>query len=158
MPTAEDVGRIVKWLRDPAAAPERDRLAGLLLVYTVQRRRAVSLARKADFEPAGALGGLWNLPALHRKTASTRRRRGLVVGAHVVPLPPQAWEIVRQAIKAAGNSVYLFPAMRDRRSGKPAETMHPSICRTFSARSKTTRRRRTICAARSERRTQGLHV
>ena len=60
----------------------RDRLAGKLLIYTVQRRRTVALARQADFEPAGDNGGLWKIPALHRKTASVRARRGIDPGAH----------------------------------------------------------------------------
>jgi hypothetical protein len=49
---------------------------------------AGSRARVADFEPAREFGGLWRLPAFHHKTASVRRFKGRVVGAHVVPLPP----------------------------------------------------------------------
>jgi hypothetical protein len=105
VPGADDLARIMAWLDIETSASERDRLAGRLLVYTVQRRRAVALARKADFESAGYLGGLWKIPALHRKTASIRSRRGLDPGAHVVPLPPSAWAVVKRAIQIAEGRV-----------------------------------------------------
>lgn len=127
VPGADDVARIVKWLQNPdSPAIERDRLAGLLLVYSVQRRRAVALARKAEFEPAGEHGGLWKIPALHRKSASVRARRGLEVGAHVVPLPPSAWAVVKAAMALAGESEWLFPAVRARRASRAQTTMHPA--------------------------------
>jgi integrase len=126
VPVDDDIARIWAWLEIEASAPERDRLAGKLLIYSVQRRRAVALARVADFEPAGVLGGLWKMPPLHRKTASIRARRGLDPGAHVVPLPPAAWAIFKQAKALAGGSEYLFPAARNRKKSKPAATIHPS--------------------------------
>jgi integrase len=127
VPDGEDIRRIVRWLRDPGSTPERDRLAGLLLVYSVQRRSAVAKARKIDFEPAGRHGGLWKLPPMHRKSASSRRRRGVAVGQHVIPLPPSAWAVVEQAMALAVDSDFLFPATRDRRKGKPALTMHADL-------------------------------
>lgn len=127
VPTGEEVGRIVRWLRDPVNASERDRLAGLLLVYSVQRRNAVAHARKADFEAAGSHGGLWKLPPMHRKSASRRRRRGLSVGQHIVPLPPFVWAVVERAMALATGSEFLFPATRNRRKGKPAQTMHADL-------------------------------
>jgi len=126
IPGADEMARIVRWLRDGASpAIERDRLAGLLIVYSVQRRRAVALARKAEFEPAGEHGGLWKIPALHRKSASVRARRGLDVGAHVVPLPPPAWSVVKRALAIAGDSEWLFPAQRLRRAGGERKSMVP---------------------------------
>jgi hypothetical protein len=126
VPEAAEIGRIVRWLRSDAAT-ERDRLAGTLLVYTVQRRRAVALARKADFESIGNGTGLWRLPPLHRKSASRAKRKGRDVGVHIVPLPPSAWGVVERAKDLASDSEYLFPAMRQRRAGKEATTMHPSL-------------------------------
>jgi integrase len=126
IPDTDDVARIMGWLASEASAPERDRLAGKLLVYTVQRRRAVALARQGDFEPAGDNGGLWKLPALHRKTASVRARRGIDPGAHVIPLPPSAWAVVKRATQLADGSEFLFPASRDRRVDQPSKTIHPS--------------------------------
>ena len=132
VPVGDDVVRIMTWA-DTSSAPERDRLAAKLVVYSVQRRAAVARARKADFESAGPLGGLWKLPALHRKTAAMRARRGIDVGAHVVPLPPSAWAVVKRAIALAEDSEFLFPAERDRKAGKPATTLHPdSLTHIFS--------------------------
>ncbi|MGA2493232.1 MAG: integrase family protein [Roseiarcus sp.] len=125
VPSADDVARIMQWL-NTGSAPERDRLAGKLLVYSVQRRRAVALARRAEFEPAGEFGGLWKIPPLHRKTAAMRARRGLDPGSHVVPLPPNAWAVVKRAISLARDSEFLFPAMQNRRNASPAATIHPS--------------------------------
>ena len=125
VPGADDVARIMGWLNEEGA-PERDRLAGKLLVYSVQRRRAVALARRAEFEPAGVFGGLWKIPPLHRKTAAMRARRGLDVGAHVVPLPPSAWAVVKRAMSLARDSEFLFPAARNRSDASPATTIHPS--------------------------------
>ena len=120
----------MRWLRDDASpALERDRLAGQFLIYSVQRRRAVALARKVEFEPAADLGGLWKIPSLHRKSASVRRRRGgrqYSVGAHVVPLPPKAWEIVKRAMALAGDSEWLFPAVRPRKAGGVKKSMAPA--------------------------------
>jgi integrase len=126
VPDVDDLARIMTWLSIEASAPERDRLAGKLLVYAVQRRRAVALARQSDFESAGDHGGLWKIPALHRKTASVRARRGIDPGAHVVPLPPSVWAVVKRAKALAGDLEFLFPAARDRRANQPAATIHPS--------------------------------
>jgi hypothetical protein len=64
---------------------------------------------------------------MHRKSASRRRRRGLSGGQHVVPLPPFAWAVVERAMALATGSEFLFPATRDRRKGKPAQTMHADL-------------------------------
>jgi hypothetical protein len=83
------------------SAPGRDHLAGTLLVYSVQRRRAVALARRTEFEPASVFGGLWKIPPLHRKTAAMRAHRGLDPGSHVVPLPPSAWAVASSRFRVS---------------------------------------------------------
>jgi hypothetical protein len=125
VPGADDIARIMSWLDNPTSADERYRLAGKFLVYSAQRRRMVARARVADFESAGEHGGLWRLPALHRKTASVRKRKGRAVGAHVVPLPPAAWAVVLRAKALGEGSEYLFPAERARRKGDAVTTIHP---------------------------------
>ena len=126
VPIADDIARIMHALDREDLAPLRDRLAAKLVVYTAQRRRSVARARKSDFvSDLEGLGGYWLIPAMHSKTAAKRARRGLAVADHVIPLPPRAWAIVVAAKKVAGDSEYLFPATRDRRSGKPATTLHP---------------------------------
>lgn len=124
VPQGADVARIVRWLRADNA-PERDRLAGLLLVYSVQRERYVAKARRSEFQVVDG-HCVWSMPPLHRKTASKRKRRGQSVGQHVIPLPPAAWAVVQRAIEIGSDSEWLFPAKRDRRKGNPATTMSPS--------------------------------
>jgi integrase len=133
VPSQEDVGRIVSYLSDPKCViKERDRLAALLTVYTVQRRHGVALARKDQFESAGELGGLWKLPPIQRKTASSKARRGIDVGSHVIPLPPAAWSIVLQAV-ALSQTDYLFPSFRARRQGQESNHLDAStITQTFA--------------------------
>ena len=43
--------------------------------------------------------------------------------AHVVPLPPQAWTVVKRAMALAGDSERLFPAMRRRHKGSELKSM-----------------------------------
>ncbi len=127
VPDADDLARIMAWLDNPMSpAPLRDRLCGKLLVYTAQRRRTIALARKADFQSAGEFGGIWKIPPLHRKSASTRKRRGIDVGAHVVPLPPSVWAVIEQSMELDKDLEFLFPATRSRRAGRAATTIHPS--------------------------------
>ncbi len=132
VPSAEEIGKMVRWLREShAGTSERDRLGALLCVYSVQRRRYVARARKSDFEEVEGLGGLWSMPPVHRKTASIKKRRRITVGSHVVPLPPSAWAVVARAIELSGDSPWLFPATRARRKETPATAMHPSTLTHF---------------------------
>ena len=132
VPTGQEIGSIVRWLReDHENTTERDRLAALLTVYSVQRRRYVARARKQDFEEVDGHGGLWSMPPIHRKTASLRKRRRITVGSHVIPLPPSAWAIVARGIELAGDSPWLFPAKKARRKETPKTAMHPSTLTHF---------------------------
>ena len=65
------------------------------------------------------------MPPIHRKSAKARKSRGLEPGQHIVPLPPAAWAVVERAMELAGESDFLFPAIRDRRAGAKAETRAP---------------------------------
>lgn len=139
VPPRDEIGRIMRWLRQPVAplpqtanrrelsshsVSERDRLAALLTCYTVQRVRAVSHAVRSDFEDLGDGTGIWRIRPASRKGASHAARRGHDVGVHIIPLPPSAWRIVERAAVLAGDSPYLFPAARARRQGMPVTTMH----------------------------------
>lgn len=104
IPSGPEVGVIARGLRREGRTTERDRLAGLLVLYSCQRRRTVAAAERAQFESCGDLGGIWKMPPSHRKTAEEKMRRGIAVGDHVVPLPPQAWAVVKRAIALAGES------------------------------------------------------
>jgi integrase len=136
VPDGREIGRLVRALRDTGSKrSERDRLAGLLLVYSCQRRRTVAAARVADFEEIEGKGLLWSIPALHRKTASLKRRRhGGTVGSHLVPLPGPAADVVRRAMEIAGSGVtQLFPPARNRRLSQPSLHMQPeTITHMFS--------------------------
>lgn len=127
IPNAAEIGVVARGLRsNDSAVMLRDRLACMLTLYSCQRRQTVAGAMVAQFESAGDLGGLWKMPPSHRKTAEMKQRRGLEVGDHVVPLPPAAWDIVKQAIALAGpKATYLFPSLRQRRAGKESLHMPP---------------------------------
>lgn len=91
-----------------------------LLVWTVQRRRAIVEARLTDFIP-GADGktGLWSVPAASRKG---RKKNGKRKRPLVIPLPESVWSCVVQAAMARGetDSPWLFPG--DSESGHMSES------------------------------------
>jgi integrase len=126
VPDALEVGRIAHWLRSGDARTERNRLAGLLLLYSAQRRSCVAQARKSDFKVVGGVR-VWAIPPMHRKTASIKARNGKKPGEHVLPLPDAAWEVVEKAKALSGKSTWLFPAMRPRRNGGTVEHMDQTL-------------------------------
>lgn len=81
-----------------------------LLVWSVQRRRAIVEARVQDFIPrADGKTGLWNVPPASRKT---RAKNGKRRRPHVIPLPEPVWACVVEAAKDRTDqeSPWLFPA------------------------------------------------
>ena len=117
------MGLVLRWLRD-ADVPERDRLAALLTIYTVQRRSAVVQARIDEFSDVDGVA-CWVIPPLHRKTAMMRLRHGTEAGSHVIPLTRQTREIVEKARALAGDSEWMFPATKARRVGSAVTHMPP---------------------------------
>jgi hypothetical protein len=125
VPDGAEIGAILRWLREDHGL-ERDRLAGLLLLYTAQRRRAVACARQGDFRDVDGVP-CWLIPPMHRKSASILKRKGKAVHAHVVPLPPAALAVVQRAKEVAEKDEWLFPGVRPRRADAPVSHMHPSL-------------------------------
>ncbi|GAB5429387.1 MAG: hypothetical protein Devi2KO_28460 [Devosia indica] len=131
-PTLEDLGRIIAIARSGAVDP----LIGCaveLVVWSVQRRRAVAGAKLEDFRPLDwGEEGLWYVYADDRK-----RNDG---EAHVVPLPASAWSCVQRAAEIveadwqrrraddpqASKPDYLFPQSRVRRRGMELTHLHES--------------------------------
>ena len=111
VPSGPEIGRIVSWLREDHA-PERDRLAALLLVYTAQRRKAVASARVANFSEVDGTP-CWLIPPMHRKTASMRRRRGVDVARTSSrcrrPRGPSSSALANWPAEASGFSPGLGP-------------------------------------------------
>ncbi|MHA6692537.1 tyrosine-type recombinase/integrase [Devosia sp. A449] len=120
-PTLEDLGRIIAVARCGAVDPQIA-CAIELTVWSCQRRRAIVSAHELDFRAtADGSEGLWYVYADDRK-----RNDG---EAHVIPLPPAAWECVQKAIKfkkAGKRSPYLFPAFRPRRKGGDVSHLNAS--------------------------------
>lgn len=112
VPSLDQVGRILAIARS-GALRETHGLAIELLVITVQRRRPIALARLSEFTPLPQHGGLWRIPAPHRKTAERRRDHT----DHVVPIPKVTWKRLARQIEhsVAAGSDLLFPAARVRR-------------------------------------------
>lgn len=121
LPPVPELGRLLALIR-AGVVDETFSDALLLLLYTVQRRRAVASARVADFvtEEDGSL--TWQLPPLHRKTGRGKAR------SHDLPLPDAVAVMVRRRIEVASKadteSLWLFPALRPRRKGDATTHIH----------------------------------
>lgn len=133
VPDGQMVGQLMVRFRDPAATTAKrptkstQRLASLLTLYTVQRRTTVCTAHKAEFEEVPGRGGLWHQPNPHRKSGSRRSQQiGTLVGDHVVPLPPQAWAVVQEAMGLEPDCPFLFNSSRRRRAGMSRNSLNPS--------------------------------
>ncbi len=106
VPTPEAVGDL-PWLLDVARVNPVSRLAAMLVLLTAQRRETIVSALKAGFEET-ADGAIWTIAPAHMKS----KRQ------HVIPLPPLAWGIVKQAMAVGrSDSPWLFPQLRLRRAG-----------------------------------------
>lgn len=117
-PSLEDLGRIVAIARSGAIDPTIG-CAIELVAWSCQRRRAVASAYELDFRATGdGSEGLWYVYADARKRDDGE--------AHVIPLPPAAWQCVKRAIqaKAGSQSPYLFPQFRPRRKGGNIDHLH----------------------------------
>lgn len=119
-PTLEDLGRIIAIARsgviDPSIA-----CAIEMLVWTLQRRRAVASAMIQDFRSTNSgTEGLWYVYADDRKRSDGE--------AHVIPLPAPAWQCFQRALELTRGtgSEYLFPAARPRNKGGLVTHVHPS--------------------------------
>lgn len=124
VPPLEEVSRIIAICRSGAIDPI---IAGAieLAAWTGQRRRAVSEARREQFEAIGDGRGLWHIPPASRKT---RTKSGAKKRAHVIPLPQEVWECVERAAVLAekANSEFLFPQLRIGRGGKAKTSLSGS--------------------------------
>jgi hypothetical protein len=81
-----------------------------LAVLLGQRRNQISAARRLELIGLGAAK-----PALHIPHARNKNKDNL----HVVPLPPLAEKLFADAIKAAGDSPFVFPS-----ATKPGVPLH----------------------------------
>jgi len=115
VPPLEEMGRIIAICRSGALDPI---ISGAieLAAWTGQRRRAVSQAKREEFEPIGGGRGLWHVPPASRKT---RTKSGAKKRHHVIPLPPAVWACVERALPLAEKrqSDFLFPQLRVGRGG-----------------------------------------
>ncbi|MFC3692496.1 tyrosine-type recombinase/integrase [Chenggangzhangella methanolivorans] len=112
VPAMTELGRILAIARSGAMREEHG-LALELLVMTAQRRRPIATARLTEFSALPGHGGLWRIPASHRKTAERRKD----YTDHVIPIPAKTWRRVAEQIErsSAAGSIYLLPAARVRR-------------------------------------------
>lgn len=79
---------------------KQTRLALLLVIHTFVRTAEVRFARWDEFEDLEGEKPLWRIPAERMKM-----RRD-----HLVPLPPQVVQILKEVRPLAGDSEFLFPA------------------------------------------------
>ncbi|OHV15841.1 hypothetical protein BK022_16200 [Methylorubrum extorquens] len=116
--SAQEIGYTLAVARSGVLEPSLA-VAIELLVLTGQRRRPIASAEVGDFvdyvEQPG--WGVWAMRPIHRKTAAKRGDRTL----HCVPLPPALWQRLQAQIERAGKSRFLFPQVRPRKAGAPAD-------------------------------------
>jgi integrase len=123
LPTEAELG-LLPWRLEAAQISAQSRLAGLLLLLTVQRIETVLTARRQDFREIES-GLVWAIPAEHMKGKR----------CHVVPLPRATADVARQALALPATSHWLFPQVRPKKKGGPcdghlsyhpvAEPLHP---------------------------------
>lgn len=113
IPPIEEVGRLMAIARSGALEP-RIGYAIEFLVFTCQRVSPVCKARNDGILGIGDhTRGLWSMSAAHRKTADKRGDKA----NHIIPLPAQAWRVVRaaQALTEELDHERVFPGLRPRR-------------------------------------------
>ena len=82
---------------DRSKAAEQTKIASRLLLLTIVRKQELLAAKRSEFDLSGAL---WEVPA-------SRMKNGI---PHLVPLSPQAVELLRQQM-ASSKGEYLFPSL-----------------------------------------------
>ncbi|MFC4172479.1 hypothetical protein ACFOYU_10445 [Microvirga sp. GCM10011540] len=124
-PPMEEIGLILAIARSGALDPVYA-AASTLLLATGQRNHAVVSARQREFEHWDEQPGwgVWRVPPLHRKGAAREDEEGDI--PHAIPLPPAVWEAVMGQMERAGESEWLFPALRPRREGMPSDHLSES--------------------------------
>ncbi|WP_149536752.1 tyrosine-type recombinase/integrase [Siccirubricoccus phaeus] len=116
LPSEAELG-LLPWRLEAAPISAQSRLAGLLMLLTVQRVETVISARRQDFRELES-GLVWAIPAEHIKAKR----------CHVVPLPPATADVARQALALPAPGDWLFPQVRPRRKGGPCDghiSYHP---------------------------------
>ena len=124
IPPILEVGRVMA-IAQSGAVDERIGLAIQHLIYTCQRVLPISRTRRdAIALIENKSEALWSMSAAHRKTADKRGDEG----NHVVPLPSQAYKVIKRAMDMTGelDHVRVFPAYRARRVGMEADAMATS--------------------------------
>lgn len=86
------------------------RLASRLLALTAARPGPLRMAQAAEFRDLNGKEPVWIIPA--RKMKLERAESERAEYDFTIPLAPQAVEVVRIAIELAGDSPWLFPAIR----------------------------------------------
>jgi integrase len=104
------------------------KLASRLLALTVVRPGIVRAATWSEFEgidwsdpAAPAPDALWRISAERMKLE--QEDKGDVAFEHVVPLPPQAVEVLRAARRLSGRIDFLFPSIRSTRTPMSENTI-----------------------------------
>jgi integrase len=102
---------------EASTAGPQVKLASRLLALTAVRPGIVRAARWSEFEgvdwadhDAPAPGALWRIPAARMKLELDRK--GEEAFEHIVPLPPQAVDVLRAARRLTGRIALLFHSVR----------------------------------------------
>ena len=105
-----DAVRKVLLAAEDAAASPVTKLASRLLALTAVRPGVVLGAKWEEFEDLGGAEPIWRIPAARMKLRLDRKDE--VANDHIVPLPPQAVDVINTVRRLTGRSPYVFPNQR----------------------------------------------
>jgi integrase len=88
-------------------------LASRLLALTAARPGVIRRAERSEFEGLGGTEPIWRIPA--EKMKLTRERKKDATFEFIIPLAPEAVEVVRAAMQASTSEKWLFPGIGDKR-------------------------------------------
>lgn len=105
-----DAVRKVLIAAEEAAASPVTKLASRLLALTAVRPGVVLGAGWSEFEDLDGAEPLWRIPAARMKLKLERKDEEQF--DHLVPLPPQAVDVINAVRRLTGRSPFVFPNMR----------------------------------------------
>lgn len=105
--TIEDARALLRAAESIPAHPAT-KLASRLLAITAVRPGVLRTAPPTEFEALDGPAPIWRVPAARMKLSLERKADASF--EFIVPLPPQAVEIVRLALRLSDGSPFLFPS------------------------------------------------
>lgn len=122
-PAIVNLARLRRFLADAESqdAQPQTRLANRFLALTAARPSMVRLMPPEEIYGLDGPNPEWRIPAVRMKLLKDRKYR--FEYDFIIPLPPQAAEVLREARRLFGNSPFVFPSPTDRRKPLSENTL-----------------------------------